>query len=399
QSNMAMPIDWGVFGAWDSPECQKILAEVDLPNIRMFMVEKSIAGEPAADVSGQWKVCRNREILKWSAVGYFFGRQLHEKLNVPIGLIRSAVGGTPIESWMSSESLVAVMPETKPKLEQWAKQAAAFDESAYQKELAAWQEAVAKAKVAGQKEPRKPSRVIDNAWRPCSLYNGMIRPLMPYGIRGVIWYQGESNASKAADYRVTFPAMIRAWRSEWGQDEFPFLFVQLANFKARQDQPSESAWAELREAQRLTLSVPKTAMAVAIDIGEANDIHPKNKQDVGKRLALGALTLAYDQKLVYSGPIVSAAKADGGKVRLSFDHVGGGLTVKGGEPLKGFAVAGADGKYVWAQARIDGAEVVVSSDEVAKPTAVRYAWADNPECNLYNAEGLPASPFQVDVGQ
>jgi len=224
----------------------------------------------------------------------------------------------------------------------------------------------------------------------------MIAPLIPYGIRGVIWYQGESNASRAYQYRTLFPAMIRDWRRNWGQGEFPFLFVQLANFMQTSPQPSESAWAELREAQLMTLSLPNTGMAVIIDIGEAADIHPKNKQDVGKRLALWALAKTYGKDIVYSGPLYKSMEIKGGKVVLHFDHVGTGLVAKGGEPLKGFAIAGKDRKFVWADARIVGDTVVVSSPEVPEPVAVRYAWADNPVCNLYNEQGLPASPFRTD---
>jgi sialate O-acetylesterase len=224
----------------------------------------------------------------------------------------------------------------------------------------------------------------------------MVRPLMPYGIRGVIWYQGESNARNAMQYGKTFPAMIRSWRQQWQQDEFPFLFVQLANFRARRARPSDSAWAELREAQMMALSEPKTAMAVTIDIGEAKDIHPKNKLDVGRRLALGAMKIAYGRAVVHSGPLFASMKIEGQKARLQFKHIGGGLVAKGGGPLKGFAIAGEGRKYVWAQARIDGDTLVVWSDQVNKPVAVRYAWADNPECNLYNTDGLPASPFRTD---
>ncbi|NLX59607.1 MAG: sialate O-acetylesterase [Phycisphaerae bacterium] len=397
QSNMEMRVGSGVFGRGGSPESEKQIAEANYPQLRMFTVQRAVAGEPAADVKGQWSVCQGREVLKWSAAGYFFGRELHQKLNVPVGLIVSSVGGSRIDAWMSQESLLAAAPTAKAGLESWAAKVAAFDEAAFQKELAEWQVAADKAKAEGGRAPRKPERITESMRRLCGLYNGMIRPLVPYGIRGVIWYQGESDAGSAAQYRLTFPGMIHAWRNEWGQGEFPFVYVQIANYRARYEEPTESAWAELRNVQRLTLSaVPKTAMAVAIDIGEAEDIHPKNKLDVGRRLALGALAVAYDQKLVYSGPLVAGAKAEGGAVRLSFDSVGGGLVAKG-ETLKGFTVAGADGKYVWAQAKIDGATVVVSSDAVAEPVSVRYAWADNPECNLYNAEGLPASPFQVAV--
>jgi len=190
--------------------------------------------------------------------------------------------------------------------------------------------------------------------------------------------------------------MIQDWRAHWRQGNFPSLFVQLANFKKRAKQPGDSAWAELREAQAMALRLPKTAQAVIIDIGEAKDIHPKNKQDVGKRLALAARAVAYGEDMTYSGPMYKSMKVEGGKVRLAFDHVGGGLVAKGGGPLKGFAVAGKDKQWHWAEAEIDGKTVVVSSDEVARPVAVRYAWADNPDCNLANEEGLPASPFRTD---
>jgi sialate O-acetylesterase len=224
----------------------------------------------------------------------------------------------------------------------------------------------------------------------------MIAPIVPYAIQGAIWYQGESNVGRAYEYRTLFPAMIRDWREVWGQGDFPFLFVQLANFMPTRPEPGESAWAELREAQLLTLSLPKTGMAVAIDIGDANDIHPRNKQDAGKRLALNALAIAYGEKVVYSGPIYARMKREGNAVRLYFQHVDGGLTTPNGEPLKGFAIAGADRKFVWAEARIEGSMVAVHSSQVPQPVAVRYGWADNPVCNLYNKVGLPASPFRTD---
>jgi sialate O-acetylesterase len=224
----------------------------------------------------------------------------------------------------------------------------------------------------------------------------MIAPLIPYGINGAIWYQGESNAGRAYQYRKIFPAMIKNWREDWGQGDFSFLFVQLANFMETKPEPVESAWAELREAQSMTLDLPNTGMAVIIDIGEAKDIHPRNKQDVGKRLALWPLAKIYGKNVVYSGPLFKRMNIEGNKAVLSFDHVGGGLIAKGGGPLKGFAVAGADRKFVWADAKIDGDKVVVSSNAVSAPVAVRYAWADNPVCNFYNKEELPASPFRTD---
>ena len=268
----------------------------------------------------------------------------------------------------------------------------------YEQKLAEWKQAVEKAKAEGTNPPRRPGAPFGpgSPYEPAGLYNAMIAPLIPYGIQGAIWYQGESNAGRAYQYRKLFPDMIKNWRQDWGEGQFPFLFVQLANFMKTRPEPGDSAWAELREAQLMTLSLPNTGMAVIIDIGEADDIHPKNKQDVGKRLALWALAKTYGKDIVYSGPIYKSMKVDDGKIILSFDHVGGGLIAKGDEQLKGFAIAGADRKFVWADAKIEGDTVVVSSENVSEPVAVRYAWADNPVCNLYNKEDLPASPFRTD---
>jgi sialate O-acetylesterase len=255
------------------------------------------------------------------------------------------------------------------------------------------------------------SRRIENAQKtfplipksrcyPSSLYNGMIAPVIPFAIRGAIWYQGESNAGQAYEYRKLFPSMIKAWRDKWGQGDFPFYFVQLANFRDVNAQPVESSWAELREAQSLTLgNTFNTNMAVTIDIGEAKDIHPKNKQDVGLRLALCALAGTYGKDVDFSGPVCVSMKIENGAIRLFFDYVGDGLEAKGGEPLTGFSICGADRKFVWANAKIEGDTVLVSSPEVKAPVAVRYAWSDNPVCNLVNDAGLPASPFRTDSFQ
>lgn len=233
---------------------------------------------------------------------------------------------------------------------------------------------------------------------PTGLYNTMVAPAIKETIKGFLWYQGEANTSKPKDYRQLLPALITDWRNKWGEGELPFLYVQLPNFMEVQYSPSESQWAELREAQLMALSVPNTGMAVAIDAGEWNDIHPLDKKDVGDRLALAAEHLAYgDKEVVYSGPIYRGAKIEGDSIVITFDHVGGGLVAKGGDGLQSWAIAGADKKFVWAKARIAGDKVVVSSDEVPEPKYVRYAWADNPaDANLYNKEGLPASPFRTD---
>jgi sialate O-acetylesterase len=242
--------------------------------------------------------------------------------------------------------------------------------------------------------PELPGPTNQNS--PSVLYNAMLAPLKPYAIRGVIWYQGESNAGRAYQYRTLFPTMIRDWRTAWNQGEFPFYFVQLANWQAAKAEPGESDWAELREAQTMTLQSPQTGMAVIIDIGDANDIHPRNKLDVGKRLAAWALAETYHQKVEPSGPLYDSFSVKDDKITIKFKHVGGGLKTADGGPPKGFAIAGADHKFVWAETRVQGDTVIVWSKAVARPVAVRYAWADNPVANLYNQAGLPASPFRTD---
>jgi sialate O-acetylesterase len=235
-----------------------------------------------------------------------------------------------------------------------------------------------------------------NPWAPASLYNAMIHPLIQFRIKGAIWYQGESNAGRAVQYRTLMKAMINDWRRVWGQGDFPFFITQLANFRAAKPEPSEDSWAELREAQNMAMELPNVGVAVTIDIGDAGDIHPRNKQDVGKRLALSALKIAYGQDIVHSGPMYDSHAVKDGKIVLKFKSVGSGLVARGGK-LKRFAIAGEDKKFVWAEAVIEGDSVVVSSPDVVKPAAVRYAWETNPAgCNLYNKEGLPASPFRTD---
>jgi sialate O-acetylesterase len=392
QSNMA-------FSVQASNNAQEEIAAADYPMLRLLTVPRVPASEPVSDIEAEWVVCSPQTVPGFSAVGYFFGRELHKELGVPIGLINTSWGGTPAESWTTRPTLEED-PDFAPIVERWNQARENYPEQKkkHEEALAKWKEEVEKAKAEGKPPPRQPGPPLfeRKQYEPGSLYNGMIAPLIPYAIRGAIWYQGESNAGRAYQYRELFAAMIRDWRREWGQGAFPFLFVQLANFMAREAEPAESAWAELREAQSMTLSLPKSGQAVIIDIGEADDIHPKNKQDVGRRLALNALAIAYGRDIVYSGPVYRSMEIEGDRIRLHFDHVGGGLMAKGGGSLKGFAIAGEDRKFVWADANIEGDLVVVHSDGVPNPAAVRYAWANNPECNLYNEEGLPASPFRTD---
>ena len=259
-----------------------------------------------------------------------------------------------------------------------------------------WKYKMHPIKIDVSKLPIKPTS-NSGANQPSVLFNGMINPIIPYGIKGVIWYQGESNADRAYQYRNLFKSLIKDWRNDWNQGDFPFYFVQLANFKDTKDQPDEDDWAELREAQTMALELPNTGMAVTIDIGDAKDIHPKNKQDVGKRLALNALAKTYKKNIPYSGPMYQFMKVEGNKITIQFTHTDGGLKIKGDGKLKGFAIAGVDKKFVWANTEIKGNEIMVWSSKIKKPVAVRYAWASNPVCNLYSDADLPASPFRTDT--
>ena len=392
QSNMQWPLSHAL-------NAEQEIADSDYPDIRLFSVKRTVADEPQTDVVGKWQECSPKTSGSFSAVGYFFGRELYREMGVPIGLIHSSWGGTPAESWTSHPTLESD-PALKPILDRWAKRMEEYPQAKkeYDEKLAQWQKDAQKAKEAGKAAPKKPWPPVgpNHPYKPSGLYNAMIAPLIPYAIEGAIWYQGESNAGRAYEYRKLFPAMIYDWRKAWGQGDFPFLFVQLANFTSIHALPAESAWAELREAQLMALMQPRTGMAVTIDIGETHSIHPKNKQEVGRRLALAAEAIAYGYDVDYSGPIYKSMTIKGSEVWLRFNHLDGGLVAKGGDTLKGFSIAGPDMKFVWAQAVIVGNKVVVWSDKVPHPIAVRYAWDNNPVCNLYNEAGLPASPFRTD---
>jgi sialate O-acetylesterase len=513
------------------------IANSDNSMIRHFEVpDRYNFKHPEDDLTGgAWEPANPRTVHAFTAVGYFFARELYERYRVPIGLINASLGGSPVEAWMSEQALaefprhLAVAKEFRndalireitasdtKRNEDWYALLDARDQGLKGKTWAdpahdvsswpamilpsfwdeaglgsvngaAWfrREITLPAALAGkparldmgrivdadmtyvngtlvgnvtyQYPPRKyevPAgllkagrnviavRVISNIgragfirdkpyklaidgteidlrgewryrlgatmeplqpqtfirWKPLGLYNAMIAPLLDHRVKGVIWYQGESNTRAPEEYAETFSALIKDWRRQWKQGEFPFLYVQLANFMEAPEHPVESQYAELREAQLKTLRAPKTAMAVAIDLGEWNDIHPLNKKDVSTRLALAARKIAYGEKnIVHSGPIYRSMKIRKGKVILSFTHIGGGLIARDGGELKEFAICGRDGKFVWARARIEGDKVVVWNDSISDPVAVRYAWADNPQgANLYNKEGLPASPFRTD---
>lgn len=530
QSNMELPMKRV------APLYEAEIASADYPQIRYFEVPKTYNfNEPQTDVaSGQWTATDPNTVLDFSAAAYFFAKEIYDRYQIPVGLINTALGGSPVEAWISEDSIRRypdcfaelqrfkdplfirqIQAEDRQRTENWYGEARLKDQGyasspwhAENLPAADWSEmnvpgywaeengrpvngvmwfrkeidlpAAVSGKqgklllgrivdadstfingqfvgtVSYQYPPRRydvPAgvlkegkntlavRVVSNAgrggfvedkpyrlelgnqtidlrgawqykagvqmealrgetavrWKPSGLYNAMIAPLLNYPIKGTVWYQGESNTAKPAEYRDLFATLINDWRSKWHQGDFPFLFVQLANYMEAKPQPSESNWAALRESQLKTLSLPNTGMAVAIDIGEWNDIHPLNKKDIGKRLALAARKQAYGENdIVYSGPVYESMKTEGNKIILTFSHAGSGLTMKGDE-LHAFAIAGKDNRFVWAKARIEGGNhVIVWSDEISDPVAVRYAWADNPEnANLYNREGLPASPFRT----
>ncbi len=391
QSNMEFTAKGAIHWAEES-------ASANIPQIRMFTVSRVAKAAPQTECTGKWDVCTPQNTEHFSAVAYFFARHLWQNVKMPMGIIHTSWGGTPAEIWTPTE-LIQQDPAYASFVKDWEKAKANYPKAKedYDAALAKWTEDDQKAKAEGTKSPAKPKapRGGDDFGAPGCLYNGMIAPLLPYTIRGAIWYQGEANAGRAAQYERLFSTMIESWRERWNVGEFPFLFVQLANFQPRHDEPTDTDWARLREAQLQTLSVPHTGMALAIDIGEGGDIHPKNKQEVGRRLGLIAQATVYYQDTEYSGPIVGGAQEEEGKIRLTFRFSEGMKTSDGQKP-KGFAIAGEDRKFVWADAEIQGDHVIVSSPQVPKPVAVRYAWADNPECNLVNEAGLPASPFRTD---
>jgi len=404
QSNMAMSV-----GRSQDFEKEKGLAK--LPKIRMITINKHATPDIQNDCKGEWEVASAETVGKFSATAWFFGRKLHEELDVPVGLINSSWGGTDIAAWTSRSA--------QEKNETLSGLMASFDEGArrydaarakqeYEAALKAWQE----KKAGSQKPGRKPKLQADpmvNQNRPSNLFNGMINPLVPYGIRGAIWYQGERNAKSIESgtlYEQQLKLMISDWRARWGLGDFPFITVQLPNYKSPTDDVVEnSGWVKVRESQLRTLKMKNTGIAITTDVGMEKDIHPTNKQAVGLRLALWALGTTYEKEVVYSGPILSYFQFDpanenrNGRCSIIMAHTGEGLKANdGGKELKGFAIAGEDQVFHPAKASYSNGngKLFVSSDEIETPVAVRYNWANNPKGNVVNSAGLPMAPFRTD---
>ena len=389
QSNMGYRIKQGV------PDGAAEIAAANYPQIRQFYVPYNASHSPVADVKGQWQVCTPKSVNNFTAVGYFFARDLYKKLNIPFGIIFSAVGGTPAECWTSQEKLQST-PELKRIVDDFNHSIETYperlekyrqDESGLEKK---YEEALAEAKKDTLKPaPKKPAPPQNPLLSGTAggLYIGMIQPLQPYAIKGVIWYQGEANSTRAEQYKTLFPALIGDWRKAWGEGSFPFLFVQVA--------PWKGTGPEIREAQLLTwVKTPATAMVVTTDCGNAENIHPTWKQPVGLRLSLAARAIAYQEPVEYSGPLYQYMAVEDSKIILSFSHAAD-MKAKG-DQLKGFEIAGPDQKFVDAIAEIQGDKVIVYSPAISSPVAVRYGWAFVPNGNLYNGDDLPASPFRTN---
>lgn len=373
-------------------------AAAQIPEFRMFNVVRHTAREPQTDCQGEWLICSADTVGRFSGTAYYFGRELHRKLAVPVGIVHSSHGGSPIEAWTSQEAQLA-KPEVQKLLSEWATRDQQYDPVAarteYEQALVKWQSAVAKAKAAGQRAPKKPKAPVhprDDHHHPAVLFNAMIAPLIPYTLRGAIWYQGESNGhseEQSRRYATQLPMLINDWRGRWSLGDFPFAWVQLPNYNT-----SARSWPSLRESMRASLAVTNTGMVVAIDLGSTNTIHPVDKQNVGVRLSLWARAKVYGEQIGWSGPLLSGHTVKGAEIELRFTHCDGGLVARNGE-LRGFEVAAADKQWRPASARINQDMVLVSSPEVKAPVAVRYAWHFNPDGNLFNRAGLPASPFRT----
>lgn len=399
QSNM----DFGMNQVFDA---KKEVSEANCPNIRLFELPYKTSCKPETDCDAKWRVCTPENLgaggffgAGFSGVAYYFGREIQKELGVPVGLIKPAWGGTRIEPWTPPEGfasepkfadVVKRIEEATPRYKEAMKKATA--------EMEAWlpkaKEALAKNELAPA-PPEWPKHELDNNGQPTGIYNAMIHPIVPYAIRGALWYQGEANRNDGLLYTDRMRALIGGWRKIWGEGDFPFLYVQIAPFRYN-DNPKDQTMV-LWEAQTRALSIPNTGMVVTTDlVDNIQDIHPKNKKDVGKRLALWALAKTYGHKdLVFSGPLFDKVTSQGAKLRVHFQYADNGLKSRDGKPLTWFEVAGADGKYVEAKAEVDQKNtLLVWSDQVKEPVSVRFGWNEEAMPNLVNAEGLPASPFR-----
>ena len=392
QSNM----EWPISHVRDE---EREAAMVDLPLLRHLKIAQTVAGSPAETVTTSgWQKAAPETVGSFTAVGYFFARELQRKLDVPLGIINCSWGGTPIEAWMSevalrSTSLAATVEERwRQALADWPPERVAANPA----EVAAFLEAEAHAKATKTRNPLPwpplPA-TPDSRLRPSGLFNAMIAPLQPAALRGVVWYQGERNVEQASDYGELFKAMIGSWRANWGDETWPFLFVQLPNYA--HGNPGGREWARLREAQAKALELPGTSMAVTIDLGDPNDIHPTNKMEVGRRLALAAQWRVYGIPGDYSGPIFASATPEGATMRVRFHHASPGL-VAHHRPVQSLEIAGPDKVFHVGTGRFDRDTLLISSPAVKQPVAVRYAWSNAPAANLYDGAGLPAAPFRSD---
>ena len=395
QSNMGLTVKNAANGMEE-------IANADYPMIRLFSVKTSMMDTEQFYCKGNWVECSPKTVGNFSAVAYYFGRELFNELKIPVGLIQSCVGGTAAECWIDKKVLKSdnlfkpILNNWDEKIKNYTSEFSLFKKN-YKSLIEKWMVDSAAAANDGRMPPRKPSEPDGPGSRntPSGFYNGMIAPLIPYTIQGVIWYQGEANAKRPQQYRRLFPALIKSWREKWRLGDFPFYYVQLPNLN-REPEPSKSGWAELRESQLMCLNVPNTGMVTTIDIGESLNLHPKNKQEVGRRLALIAESKLYNNKNYYSGPVFKSMKIDGSIIRLTFDNIANGLIAKGSDIISGFIIASDNKKFLQAEAKIEGNEILVWNKNIKSPKAIRYAWADDPKCNLYNSALLPASPFRTD---
>ncbi len=393
QSNMAWRLDRTNTGDIEG-------AATNLPHLRLISVPAKGTQELQTDFQGKWEAANPTSVKAFSAVGFFFGRYLQQTLGVPVGLINNAWGGTSAEAWIRRESLER-NPRFRSLMEATVKRDAEeqteVGRTRFAATMAKWKEDSQKARAEGRPSPSTPLPWFTGKVRASNAFAGVLYPTLGYGIKGVIWYQGETNATRAHEYADLFPFLITEWRREWGQGDFPFYWVQLANFHPRQSEPGDADWAELRESQTKAQRLPHTGQAVIIDLGEGRDVHPRNKYDVASRLVRWALVKDYGLKLPYRSPEYKSLRLEGSKAVVTIDCFGSRLRAFDAEEPLGFAVCGADKVWRWAKGKIVGAnQVEVWSEQVPAPIAVRYAWANNPVCNLYSADGLPVTPFRTD---